>query len=246
MSAALHPDWIVPDWPAPPSVKAFITTRAGGVSAGPYASFNPSPRVGDDPAAVERNLEILRSVLPADPVWLRQVHGTQVVDAASAAPYTEADGSVAHVRHIVCGVWTADCMPVLFADREGHAVGVAHAGWRGLAAGVLEATLARLGVAPERVMAYLGPAISQRAFEVGNDVYEAFVNDDPEAADAFLPGAAGKYHADLYALARLRLARAGVKEVYGGGFCTYTQAERFYSFRRDRVTGRMASLIWLD
>lgn len=243
----LHPDWIVPDWPAPPAVKAFITTRAGGVSRGPYASFNPSPRVGDDPAAVERNLEILRSVLPSDPVWLHQVHGTDVADAEAAQPFTTADAAIAHARHIVCAVMTADCMPVLLAHKQGRAVGVAHAGWRGMAAGVIEATLAQLRVPADEVIAYLGPAISQQAFEVGPEVYAAFTQNDKEAAAAFAPSASGKYHADLYALARRRLTRAGVRDVdvHGGGFCTYTQAERFYSYRRDQITGRMASLIWL-
>ena len=243
--ADLHPDWIVPDWPVPPAVKAIITTRAGGVSHGPYASFNPSSRVGDDPAAVERNLEILRSVLPADPVWLHQVHGIDVADAESAQPFTHADAAVAHARHIVCAVMTADCLPVLLAHREARAVGVAHAGWRGMAAGVIEATLAQLRVPTYEVMAYLGPAISQQAFEVGPEVHAAFTNNDKEAGAAFAPAGSGKYHADLYALARRRLSRAGVRHIYGGGCCTYTQPERFYSYRRDQVTGRMASLIWL-
>jgi len=240
-----HPDWIVPDWPAPAAVKALITTRAGGVSHGAYASFNPSPRVGDDPAAVERNLEILRSVLPADPVWLHQVHGVDVADAESAQPQTQADAAVAHARHIVCAVMTADCLPVLLAHRHGRAVGVAHAGWRGMAAGVIEATLAQLRVPVGEVIAYLGPAISQQAFEVGPEVHAAFTHNDKEAGAAFAPAASGKYYADLYALARRRLHHAGVREVHGGGFFTYTQAERFYSYRRDRITGRMASLIWL-
>ena len=246
MSAAYHPDWIVPDWPAPSAVQALITTREGGVSHGAYASLNLSTRGGDDPIAVERNLETLRSVLPGDPIWLHQVHGADVVDAESALPFTSADAAVARSRHIVCGVMTADCMPVLLAHKKGHAVGVAHAGWRGMAGCVIEATLARMNVPAADTMAYLGPAISQQAFEVGPDVYEAFVNNDNETSAAFAPAASGKFHADLYALARRRLARAGVRDVYGGGFCTYTERERFYSYRRDHVTGRMASLIWLD
>lgn len=246
MNVPVHPDWIVPDWPAPSGVKAFITTRAGGFSRGPYASFNVSARVGDDPDAVERNLELLRSTLPADPVWLHQVHGAEVVDATSAPPFAAADASVTRVRHVVCVVTTADCMPVLLAHRGGDAAGVAHAGWRGMAAGVIEATLAQLDVPAAETMAFLGPAISSRAFEVGRDVYDAFVNNDNEAGAAFTPTAAGKFHADLYALARLRLARAGVHDVYGGDFCTYADPARFYSYRRDHITGRMAALIWLD
>lgn len=246
MNVPLHPQWIVPDWPVAPRVKAVITTRAGGVSRGPYASFNVSARVGDDPDAVERNLEVLRSMLPTDPVWLHQVHGNEVVDAASAPPFAHADAAVARNRHVVCAVMTADCMPVLLAHRQGKAIGVAHAGWRGMAAGVIEATVARLGVPATETVAYLGPAISTRAFEVGQDVYDAFVKNDNKAAAAFTPTAAGKFHADLYALARLRLARAGVHDAYGGGFCTHADQARFYSYRRDQVTGRMAALIWLD
>lgn len=246
MSALLHPEWIVPQWPAPAGVRALITTRAGGVSHGAYASLNLSGRVGDDPAAVERNRELLRAALPADPVWLHQVHGTTVVDAAATLPLTPADASFTRTRHVICGVLTADCLPVLLAHRGGQAVGVAHAGWRGMAGGVIEATLAQMGVAAAEVLAYLGPAISQPAFEVGQDVYEAFVNNDKQASAAFAPAAAGKFHADLYALARLRLAQAGVHDIYGGGYCTYTDTQRFYSYRRDHITGRMAALIWLD
>ncbi len=246
MNAPVHPQWIVPDWPVASRVKAVITTRAGGVSRGPYASFNVSARVGDNPDAVERNLEILRSTLPSDPVWLHQVHGREVIDAASAPPFAAADAAVTRLRHVVCAVTTADCMPVLLAHREGRAVGVAHAGWRGMAAGVIEAAVGQLDVPATETVAYLGPAISARAFEVGRDVYDAFLNNDNEAGAAFTPTAAGKFHADLYALARRRLARAGVRDVYGGGFCTHTDQARFYSYRRDHVTGRMAALIWLD
>jgi YfiH family protein len=246
VSGAAPHDWIVPDWPAPPNVRALVTTRTGGVSRGPYASFNLGARVGDDPAAVEHNRAALRTHLPADPVWLQQVHGTDVVDAESAGAFPRADGAVARTRHSVCAVLTADCVPVLLTDRRGGVVAVAHAGWRGLAGGVIEATLARMAVPPGEVLAWLGPGIGPRAYEVGRDVYDAFVMREPAAASAFEPRREGKFGADLCALARLRIAAAGVSAVYGSGFCTYTDARRFYSYRRERMTGRFASLIWID
>jgi YfiH family protein len=239
-------DWIVPDWPASPRVCALVTTRTGGVSRGSFASFNLGTRVGDDPAAVEHNRAILRRHLPGDPVWLQQVHGIGVVDAESAGAVPRADGAVARTRHGVCAVLTADCVPVLLAHRSGAAVGIAHAGWRGLAGGVIEATLARMAVAPAEVIAWLGPAIGPRAYEVGPDVYDAFVAPDPGAKAAFEPREEGKFGADLHALARRRLATAGVTAVYGGGFCTFSDAGRFFSYRRERVTGRFATLIWID
>lgn len=241
-----HADWIVPDWPAPPNVRAVVTTRAGGTSRGRYASLNLGARVGDDPAAVERNRERLRSSLPADPVWLRQVHGTDVVDAASAPALPRADAAFARIRHVVCAVLTADCVPVLLAGRRGEAVAIAHAGWRGMVAGVIEATVARMGVAPADVVAWLGPAIGPRAYEVGPEVREAFARGAPGAAAAFVPHGDGKFLADLPALARHRLAAAGVGAVYGGAHCTHTEAGRFYSYRREPTTGRFASLVWID
>jgi hypothetical protein len=238
--------WIVPDWPAPPNVRALVTTRAGGVSHGPYAAFNLDPRVGDDPAAVGRNREILRSALPADPLWLHQVHGADVVDAESAPARPRADGAVARTRHSVCAVLTADCLPVLLASRGGEVVGIAHAGWRGLAAGIIEATVARMAVAAAEIVAWLGPAIGPRAYEVGQEVYDAFVARDAGAAEAFRARGRGKHLADLYALARRRLAAAGVKTISGGAFCTHAESQRFYSYRRDATTGRFASLVWIE
>jgi len=238
--------WIVPDWPAAANVRALVTTRAGGTSRGPYARMNLATRVGDDPRAVERNRETLRGCLPADPIWLEQVHGTDVVEAERASPAARADGAVTRARHRVCAVLTADCLPVLLAARTGDVVGIAHAGWRGLANGIIEATLARMRIPGEDVIAWLGPGISQAAYEVGQDVYEAFIGQDPETRGAFRPGVPGKYHADLYALARRRLGVAGVTGVHGGGFCTYGEADRFYSYRRDGATGRMATAIWMD
>jgi len=246
LSLAPPHGWIVPQWPAPARVRALSTIRAGGCSRGPYASLNLATRVGDDPAAVERNREVLRGVLGLDPLWLHQVHGTGVVDAESVPALVQADAAVARTRHRACAVLTADCLPVLLAERDGAAVAAVHAGWRGLAAGVLEAAVARMGVAGERLLAWLGPAIGQAAYEVGGDVRGAFVSEDPAAAGAFRAGGPDKYHADLYALARLRLARLGVTAVHGGGWCTFAERDRFYSYRRDGATGRMATVIWID
>jgi YfiH family protein len=239
-------DTIIPDWPAPPRVRALVTTRLDGVSGGNFASFNLAEHVGDDPAAVESNRKILRQHLPGDPFWLAQVHGIRCVDAASASPGAAADACVAHAPGQVCVVMTADCLPVLLCDTAGSAVGVAHAGWRGLAAGVIESAVAAMACPASGLLAWLGPAIGPRAFEVGKEVRAAFVAVDAAAADAFTPQAGDKWHCDLYRLARQRLNACGVGEISGGGLCTFSDADRFYSFRRDRQTGRMASLIWLE
>lgn len=239
-------DWITPDWPAPPRVRALVTTRRGGVSGGNLASFNLAEHVGDDPAVVAGNRRILRQHLPGDPLWLAQVHGVHCVDAAQAQPGVAADACVAHAPDQVCVVMTADCLPVLLCDTAGTAVGVAHAGWRGLAAGVIESAVAAMACPPSRLLAWLGPAIGPSAFEVGDEVRAAFIAIDAAAADAFAPQAVGKWHCDLYLLARQRLNACGVGEISGGDFCTFSDAGRFYSFRRDRQTGRMASLIWLE
>lgn len=245
MSAAFAPDWIVPDWEAPDAVAAVVTTRAGGASRGPYATFNLGTRVGDDPAAVERNRERLRGCLPADPLWLHQVHGSEVVAAESAGAMQQADGVVAHARHLVCAVLTADCLPVVLARRDGRGVGLAHAGWRGLAAGVIEATVGRMGAHGDALVAWLGPAIGPDAYEVGEDVRTAFLARDDAAATAFAPRGGGKYLCDLYALARMRLRAAGVTRISGGGFCTFRETDRFFSYRRERITGRFATLVWV-
>lgn len=241
----MSPGWLLPDWPAPANVRAFVTTRHGGVSSGPYASFNLGGHVGDSPVAVAQNRAILRACLPGEPLWLEQVHGTVVADASEPSPRQCADASVATQPGRVCAVMTADCLPVLFCDETGHVVAAAHAGWRGLVAGILEETLSRMNVAPQSVMAWLGPAIGPSAFEVGQDVFDAFAALHPGDAVAFMPGVApGKWQADLFALARWRLARAGVERVYGGGICTHSDPERFFSYRRDGVTGRFATLVW--
>ena len=241
---APHPDWIVPDWPAPATVRALITTRAGGLSIGPYASFNLGLRAGDEPGAVAANRARLRESLPQEPVWLRQVHGSQVIDADGPTLEPEADAAVARRPGTVCAVLVADCVPVFITDRAGTAVAVAHAGWRGLAGGVLENTVSAMRCGPDKLLAFLGPGIGPRAFEVGADVREAFLRTAPEAQHAFVPHAPGKWLADLFTLARQHLARAGVTRVFGGSLCTHSDPARFFSYRRDRATGRMAALIW--
>jgi YfiH family protein len=243
-------DWIVPDWPAPPSVQAVLTTRNGGISAGALAAMNLSKRVGDSDEAVAANRRRLRAFLPAEPRWLHQVHGTAVAvhRAQEDGVAAVADAAVTCEPGVVCAVLTADCLPVLLGDRRGNVIGVAHAGWRGLAAGVLERTVAEMksqGAVAEDLIAWLGPAIGPTAFEVGADVLEAFRTSHRHADAHFVKGAASKWHADLYGIARQQLAECGVGTVGGGGFCTKTDAARFYSWRRDRDGGRMAALVWI-
>jgi len=246
--------FLIPDWPVPANIGALSTTRRGGTSTGPYGDgdggggLNLGLHVGDDPRAVQANRALLRTELPAEPAWLTQVHGAGVIDAAVTSPATEADASVANMPGVVCAVQTADCLPVLLCDRAGAVVAAAHAGWRGLAGGVLEnAVQAMRARGAGEIMAWLGPAIGPDSFEVGEDVRAAFVERNPQAAVAFRarPGIPGKYLADIYMLARQTLAAAGVDAVYGGGRCTVRERDCFYSYRRDRVTGRMASLIWI-
>lgn len=237
---------VVPDWPAPPNVHAFVTTRTGGVGTGPFDSFNLGDHVGDAPAAVAANRRLLRAQLPAEPVWLRQVHGTRCVNAADARAGVEADAAFARAAGVVCAVLTADCLPVLLCDEAGMVVAAAHAGWRGLAAGVIEATVATLGVPGEQLMAWLGPAIGPQHFEVGGEVREIFVAHDPHAAHAFVARPHGKWLCDIYLLARQRLSALGIRRITSADFCTVRDARQFFSYRRDGVTGRMTSLIWLD
>jgi len=228
-------------------VLAYSTTRTGGLSEGPFASLNLGDHVGDDPECVARNRARVRDRLglSAEPLWLRQVHGCEVAQVSEAAAGCAADAAVARGAGQVCAVMTADCLPVLLCDRGGRAVAAVHAGWRGLAAGVLEAAVAALGSSPDRVLAWLGPAIGPDAFEVGPAVRDQFLAVDPGADEGFRAGAGDRWFADLYALARRRLEGVGVAAVFGGGYCTYSDADRFFSYRRDGITGRMASLIWL-
>lgn len=238
---------ISPDWPAPESVRAVSTTRLGGVSRPPYDNFNLGDHVGDEPAAVAANRESLaRAIdLPAEPAWLEQVHGTAVAVLEEECLPMQADAACTRTPGRVCVVMTADCLPILLCDRAGSRVAAAHGGWRGLARGVIAATLRRLDCDPENILAWLGPAIGPAAFEVGPEVREAFIVLDSGNAGCFSPSPAGRWLADLYGLARRRLYGLGVTEVYGGGWCTFSEPERFYSYRRDGRCGRMASLIWL-
>jgi len=242
-----EPQFIIPDWPAPANVRAAVTTRIGGVSHAPYDSFNLATHVGDDPATVRENRVRLRaaSALPAEPLWLKQVHGVAVVDAAQGGMEPEADGAFAAQPGAVCAVLTADCLPVLLCNRAGTKVAALHAGWRGLAGGVIEAGVKALAHPGSELLAWLGPAIGPACFEVGPEVRAAFVLQDAQAVQAFHAAGEIKYLADIYLLARQRLQCLGVSAVYGGGFCTVANSARFYSYRRDGATGRMASLIWL-
>jgi YfiH family protein len=239
---------IVPEWPAPARVRAVTTTRCVGVSVSPYDRFNLGDQVGDDPGHVAVNRQRLLRLLelPAEPVWLNQVHGREVIAAEQVSALAQADAACAFAPGRVCAVLTADCLPVLLCDRAGTRVAAAHAGWRGLAAGVLAATVARLSCAPDDLLAWLGPAIGPHAFEVGDEVRVAFLALDPGNAACFQPSPAGRWLADIYELARRRLRALGVTAVYGGGWCTFTDRERFFSYRRSPRTGRMASLIWLS
>lgn len=237
-------NWLTPDWPAPASVRACVTTREGGVSEAPFDSLNLGDHVDDRPEAVAENRRRLTEHFSIQPAWLQQVHGIAVVHADPGIVAT-ADASWTATPAIACAAMTADCLPALFCDRAGTRVAAAHAGWRGLAAGVLEATLDSLDVPADEVLVWLGPAIGPKAFEVGPEVREVFINQLPEAAEAFVPSNnAGKFMADIFLLARLRLAERGVTAVYGGGFCTVTDP-RFFSYRRASRTGRFASLVWL-
>ncbi len=242
------PEFIYPDWPAPAHVKALTTTRIGGFSEAPFNSFNLSLRSGDDFARVQQNRALLveAAALPAEPLWLRQVHGSRVVNAAVSEPYSEGDGSYADQPGHVCVVLTADCCPVFLCDRAGTRAAVLHGGWRGLARGLIEQGVAQLKLPGTELMAWLGPAIGPQAFQVGDDVYEAFVAQDAEAKEAFTKQEDGRWLADIYRLARQRLRAVDVTNVYGGGYCTLSDRERFFSYRRDRVCGHMASLVWLD
>lgn len=238
-------DWLTPDWPAPANVKSCVTTRSGGVSLAPYDSFNLGDHVEDDPVAVAANRLLLTSQLDIQPAWLSQVHGVSVAHA-DPSRVVEADASWTSTPGIACTIMTADCLPALFCDRNGTRVGAAHAGWRGLAAGVLEATVDSLQAPASEILCWLGPAIGPQAFEIGPEVREAFIATHPETESAFVPSArAGRFMADIYELARLRLAAHGVTAVYGGGFCTVTD-HRFYSYRRSPKTGRFASLVWIS
>lgn len=235
-------DWLQPDWPAPGNVRALCTTRSGGRSSAPWSSLNLGMHCGDNAADVNWNRSHLNDVLPEPPRWLEQVHGTGVSAYGDSSTTAQADAIVSFEPGQVCAVLTADCLPVLFCSRSGDRVAAAHAGWRGLAAGILQATVARLGESPEQLIAWLGPAIGPTVYEVGDEVADAF----PDEFPAGFVRRGDRWLMNLYALSRLKLEAAGVQLIFGGSYCTYTDFRRFYSFRRDNKTGRMASLVWLE
>jgi YfiH family protein len=250
--AARGIDWIVPAWQAPPRVHAFVTTRNGGVSRGAFASLDVGGASAGDDAAIAENRRRIGAWLPSPPVWLEQVHGAGVVvvardnvDALRASP-PRADALVTRLAGCTLAIRVADCIPVLLAARDEGVIGAAHAGWRGLAAGVVEATLAAMDVPAHAVAAWLGPAIGATAFEVGADVHAAFVAGDPGAAAHFAALRAGKWLCDLRALARRRLAAAGVAAIAVDASCTHGEPARFFSYRRDGASGRMAAFVWQD
>ncbi|MGZ4999666.1 MAG: peptidoglycan editing factor PgeF [Methylomonas sp.] len=240
-------NWIKPDWPLPGHVHAAVTLRTGGVSAGNYAALNPAGHVNDEPSQVKTNRQIIKNMLqlPADPVWLQQVHGVRVVKADAVSGLEQADASYTDQTGTVCAVLTADCLPVLFCGDQGETVAAAHAGWRGLQSGIIAQTLKAMDC--HEMSVWLGPAIGPENFEVGDEVRGAFIDKSPKADAAFRAGQNGKWLADIYQLARIELAELGIDQVFGGEFCTVADSERFYSYRRDgAATGRMASLIWRD
>ena len=240
---------ISPDWPAPECVRALVTTRRGGVSQAPFDGFNLGLHVQDNPLHVHQNRQQLQHFLATryKPQWLQQVHGVDVIAARSDGAAAEADACFTDQQELPCAVMTADCLPVFFCTRQGDQVAVAHAGWRGLAGGVIEATLDKLRAMPADVLVWLGPAIGPHKFEVGSEVRDVFVGFSEHCAMAFVENSKkpDRWFADLYQLARIRLQLGGVDAIYGGDFCTYSDSERFFSYRRDGVTGRMASLIWI-
>ena len=251
MTARSDPESVAilrPEWPAPAHVQAAFTLRAGGVSSAPFDSLNLGTHVGDEAAAVAENRRRVRGQLqlPQEPAWIDQVHGIEVLDLDSTAQPAAADAAFTRRAGRVCAVQVADCLPVLITVRDGSVVAAAHAGWRGLAAGVLEATVRRLAVEPGQAMVWLGPAIGQAHFEVGDEVRQVFLARDAAAAAAFAANARGRWLCDLAALARRRLAALGVSAVFGGCWCTYSDAARFFSYRREGRCGRMAALIWRE
>lgn len=245
--AGMNELFITPQWPAPTQVKALTTTRYGGFSEAPFNSMNLGDHAGDRPSTVAANRQQLSSQaqLPSQPLWLRQTHSTLVIESCAWHKKIQADGLITSQRELVCAVLTADCLPVLLCDQQGRQVAAIHAGWRGLLNGILETAVKAFACPPEQLFVWLGPAIGPTEFEVGQEVYDAFVSVQQQAAQAFQQHRPGHYLADIYQLARQRLAMLKVHAVYGGEYCTVSQADTFFSYRRDQQTGRMASLIWI-
>ncbi len=238
--------YLQPDWPAPTNVHAATTLRTGGVSMGEYASLNPATHVGDNPDAVSRNRQIIKTMLdlPSEPVWLNQTHSSRAVKAGTTGASAQADASYTDQSGVACVAMTADCLPLLVCSADGTEVAAIHAGWRGLLDGVIDNTITALQ--NKDLLVWLGPAIGPERFEVGDEVRTAYAAKSAEYASAFKQEGQGKWLADIYRLARINLAALGVSKIYGGGFCTVIEHEKFYSYRRDKVTGRMATFIWRD
>ncbi len=237
-------NWLTADWPAPDFIKAGTTLRQGGVSQGSYASFNLATHVGDDAALVKQNREMLN--IPNAPQWLEQIHSINAVFLPSNESIPKADAAYTSNINIVCAVMTADCLPVLVTDRQGSCVAAIHAGWRGLCDGIIEETIKKLSVDPASLLVWLGPAIGPDVYEIGEEVYDAYTRDNDSAKEAFNPVSEKHWLFDIYKAAKLRLHKLGVTEIYGGSHCTLTEEEKFFSYRRDNVTGRMASMIWIE
>lgn len=241
--------FIQPIWPAPKNIHAIQTTRQGGFSQAPYDGFNLAMHVGDNALTVAKNRQLLNPFLPTEPVWVNQVHGIDVLDAAKSTCLENADASFSRQKNVVCVTMTADCLPLLLCDKQGAIVAAVHAGWRGLCEGVIEATIKKMAVPSADILVWLGPAIGPESFKVGEDVRSAFIENSPQAEQAFIDKGHGKWLCDLYQLAKQRLQTIGVTQIYGASvnenFCTFKQSDQFFSYRRDQTTGRMASLIWL-
>tara|TARA_R110002050_G_scaffold9504_1_gene32898 strand:- start:40096 stop:40839 length:744 start_codon:yes stop_codon:yes gene_type:complete len=239
---------IFPDWPAPKTIKALSTTRQGGFSLPPYDGFNLGTHVGDNPNTVIKNRDYLIDIaqLPESPRWLNQIHGTRVINSHDWQFNIDADAIVSEEKDQLCTIMTADCLPLLLCNKQGTAVAAIHAGWRGLAAGIIEKTIAELRCAPQDILVWLGPAIGPNQFEVGHDVYQTFTHYSAEARQAFQQTDATHYLADIYFLARQRLSALGIHAVFGGDLCTASDQHHFFSYRRDDITGRMASMIWIS
>lgn len=239
---------LTPDWPVPKHIKAFTTTRLNGFSNDPYASFNLGDHVGDNHEHVLQNRDSLKKILnlPAEPLWLNQTHSTDIFNVDHDIKPQNADGSYTASKNIVCAVLTADCLPILLCDQSGRQIAAVHAGWRGLAAGVIESALNCFNHSDEKIIAWIGPAIGQTFYEVGDDVRDKFLEINADFAKGFQPYKQSKWLANMNLLARQRLEKAGVSAIYGGNLCTFSDAERFFSFRREGKTGRMASLIWIS
>ncbi len=238
--------WLVPDWPAPANIHAATTLRTGGVSLGAFSSLNPAAHVSDDNERVRQNRQIIRAMLnlPAEPIWLEQIHSNRAVKAVKTASLGQADASYTNESGVVCAVMTADCLPLLICSTDGAQIAAIHAGWRGLLAGVITNTV--VAMQQQDFLVWLGPAIGPDCFEVGPEVREDFLEKSASFNDAFKRQGNGKWLADIYQLARIELAVLGIINVYGGTHCTFTEHERFYSYRRESQTGRMATLIWRE